>query len=446
MKETYCLMPVLAGDVSGIAGALYELGGMVIIDDPSGCNSTFNTHDELRWFHERSDIYISGLNMRDAIIGNDKKLIDDIIGTADKMTYKPGFIALSNSPVPYLTGRDYEGISRLLEKKLDIPVFYVPSNGCHDYIRGAGMAWTEFLKKFSSLISKKKKNDNLFRLNIAGMMPLDYGNRRSLHSLKELLSKAGFEINSVFSMNENYKYEKTEDRQELFNEILRCGEADLTLVISSSGIMPAEYLKRKFGVPYIAGVPFEVENDPVIRKIEAVKAAVIADRDINDYRTTVNESIIRESDEFEKNKIINLKTNEFDKNIGINSGNVEILDTEIKRSDRKLLIISEPVLGLSLAEYAGRCRETIVIDPTESDFNQTGESVKLLKIRDEETLERFVSENGDFDVISDPEYFCLFSDKVKKISMPALSVSGRIYRNEFIDYFRPGQVRKLLCQ
>lgn len=397
MKETYRAMPVLSGDVSGIAGALYELGGMVVIDDPSGCNSTFNTHDELRWYHERSDIFISGLNIRDAIIGNDKKLLDDIISAADNMTDKPKFIALCNSPVPYLTGRDYEGIARLLERKLDIPVFYVLSNGCHDYIRGAGTAWTEFLKKFSSSISVKKKNDGKFRLNIAGMMPLDYGNKSSLHSLKELLQAAGFEINAVFAMNEDYKYEKTENRQRLFDDLLKCGQADLTLVISSSGIMPAEYLKRRFGLPYIAGVPFESENDPVIRKIKAV-----------------------------------METN--------------VKDREIRKSDRKLLIISEPVLGLSLAEYAKNSSEITVIDPTESDYCPAGRSIKLLKIRDEETLEGFISENRDFDVISDPEYFYLFSDKVKKISMPTLSVSGRIFKNGFIDYFKPGNVRKLLCQ
>ena len=52
MKETYRVLPVWAGDVSGIAGALYEFGGMTVIHDPSGCNSTYNTHDELRWYRE----------------------------------------------------------------------------------------------------------------------------------------------------------------------------------------------------------------------------------------------------------------------------------------------------------------------------------------------------------------------------------------------------------
>ena len=40
MIASYRIIPVYTGDVSGAASALYELGGMVVIHDPSGCNST----------------------------------------------------------------------------------------------------------------------------------------------------------------------------------------------------------------------------------------------------------------------------------------------------------------------------------------------------------------------------------------------------------------------
>ena len=52
--KVYTKLPVYSGDVSGVASALYELGGMVVIHDPSGCNSTYNTHDEIRWFTQPS--------------------------------------------------------------------------------------------------------------------------------------------------------------------------------------------------------------------------------------------------------------------------------------------------------------------------------------------------------------------------------------------------------
>ena len=75
--NVYTSLPVYTGDVSGVCSALYELGGMIVIHDPSGCNSTYNTHDEIRWYDHPSLIFISGLKESDAIMGNDAKFIND---------------------------------------------------------------------------------------------------------------------------------------------------------------------------------------------------------------------------------------------------------------------------------------------------------------------------------------------------------------------------------
>ena len=75
MRRTNRIIPTYTGDVSGACSALYELGGMVVIHDPSGCNSTYNTHDETRWYDQDSLIFITGLTERDAVLGNDDKLV-----------------------------------------------------------------------------------------------------------------------------------------------------------------------------------------------------------------------------------------------------------------------------------------------------------------------------------------------------------------------------------
>ena len=64
-------MSTYTADCSGVASALYELGGMTVIHDASGCNSTYTTHDEPRWFSEPSQIFVSALTEQDAILGND---------------------------------------------------------------------------------------------------------------------------------------------------------------------------------------------------------------------------------------------------------------------------------------------------------------------------------------------------------------------------------------
>ena len=68
MRRTNRIVPTYTGDVSGACSALFELGGMVVIHDPSGCNSTYNTHDETRWYDHDSLIFITGLVERDAIL------------------------------------------------------------------------------------------------------------------------------------------------------------------------------------------------------------------------------------------------------------------------------------------------------------------------------------------------------------------------------------------
>ena len=116
-KQTFWSLPVYTGDVSGVCSALYELGGMVVMHDPSGCNSTYNTHDEIRWMDMESLIFLSGLRDIDAITGNDQKLIDDITKAAAEL--KPKFIAIANSPVPWLIGTDFRSICKKVEEKTE---------------------------------------------------------------------------------------------------------------------------------------------------------------------------------------------------------------------------------------------------------------------------------------------------------------------------------------
>ena len=136
MNTSYRIIPCYTGDVSGVCSALFELGGMVVIHDPSGCNSTYNTHDETRWYDHNSLIFISGLAEIDAVFGNDDKLIDDTVDAA--MSLHPKFITLVNSPIPFLNGTDFEAICRVIESRTGIPTFYIPTNGMHDYVPGAG--------------------------------------------------------------------------------------------------------------------------------------------------------------------------------------------------------------------------------------------------------------------------------------------------------------------
>ena len=109
MKQTARIISTYSADVMGVCSALFELGGMTVMHDASGCNSTYTTHDEPRWYDMDSMVFISGLSEIEAIMGDDEKLIGDICDAASEL--HPEFIAIAGSPISAMTGFDYEDIN-----------------------------------------------------------------------------------------------------------------------------------------------------------------------------------------------------------------------------------------------------------------------------------------------------------------------------------------------
>ena len=244
--QTWWSLPVYTGDVSGVCSALYELGGMVVMHDPSGCNSTYNTHDEVRWTDMESLIFLSGLTQLDAITGNDRKLVDDIVSAAKR--FHPAFIAIANSPIPWLIGTDFDAICRKVREECGIRTFHVETNAMHDYTKGAGSAFEQMAKMlFDSAVKappiRPEADGGRLRVNVIGMTPLDFTVRSDAYRLRELLEKEGFEVVSVWALGDSLA------------QLKASLQADVNLVVSSTGIDAARWLEETFGIPYTAGIP-----------------------------------------------------------------------------------------------------------------------------------------------------------------------------------------------
>lgn len=237
MNRAYRIIPCYTGDVSGVCSALFELGGMVVIHDPSGCNSTYNTHDETRWYDHDSLIFISGLAEIDAVMGNDEKFITDVVDAAQSL--RPKFIALANSPIPFLNGTDFAAISRVIETRTGIPTFYLPTNGMHDYVRGAGEALAEIARRFVRPPQTVRKNT----VNLLGVTPLDFAHSDAPRSLRAACARAGLEVLSCWAMGDDLE------------TLARAGEAERNLVVSATGLAAAKVLSARFGTPYTIGCP-----------------------------------------------------------------------------------------------------------------------------------------------------------------------------------------------
>ena len=254
MNRTNRILPVYAGDVSGACSALFELGGMVVIHDPSGCNSTYNTHDETRWYDHDSLIFISALMERDAILGNDDKLVRDVIDAVREL--HPRFVALANSPIPFITGTDFAALSRLIERATGVPCFYVRTNGMHDYVEGAGNAFVALAQRF---VAARPAREGA--LNILGATPLDLGVAGSDAPLRAFAQAAGFEVVSCWAMGST------------LDELCRAAEAQVNLVVSATGLKLARWLHEQFGTPYVVGMPL---GAPVEEPLRAPWAARLA--------------------------------------------------------------------------------------------------------------------------------------------------------------------------
>ncbi len=238
MKQTAKIISTYTGDTSGICSALYELGGMVVMHDPSGCNSTYSTHDEPRWYDIESLIFISALTEKDAIFGNDEKLISDTVNAAKELS--PRFIAIAGTPIPYMTGFDYDAVALEIEARTGVPCFGFDTNGMRSYIHGASMAFAEYARR----MCKDVKKSNELSVNILGMTPLDFSVCGNSNSVICAFEKHGIKVNSVWSMGSSYK------------NIENSSMASVNVVVSSCGIECAKVLHRRFGTPYVVGAPF----------------------------------------------------------------------------------------------------------------------------------------------------------------------------------------------
>lgn len=260
MRQAYRIIPIYTADVSGVCSALYELGGMVVMHDPSGCNSTYNTHDEIRWYDQDSLIYISGLTEIDAVLGNDEKLLCDIREAAREL--KPRFIALAGSPIPYMSGTDFPALAGILEEELGIPVFAVPTNGMHDYTYGAGIALERIAERLTvpdPLTGTGYTEQTVCpgTVNLLGVTPLDFGPQEHVDLMKKNLEEKGWKIRSTWAMGDSLE------------AISHAGEAEVNLVVSSVGLPAARKLEEKFGTPYVIGTPvgtFAEDTAEALRK------------------------------------------------------------------------------------------------------------------------------------------------------------------------------------
>ena len=273
-----------APDQSGAASVFYELGGILVICDAGGCTGNVCGFDEPRWFGERSAIFSAGLRDMDAILGRDDRLVAKLTDAAEKID--ANFAAVIGTPVPAVIATDYRALQRMCEKKTNLPILTVDTNGMELYDVGEEKAWLTLFKTFAGkdVASQKEASEEddsskKMKIGVLGLTP---------HDVSDLNIEEKFQK----SENENTHYICYGMRAGI-DKVKTAGSADKNLVVAPAALETAKYLEKEFGTPYEVGYPFVDELIPELgyerKKILIIHQQVIANAIRQEIRTRSDE-------------------------------------------------------------------------------------------------------------------------------------------------------------
>lgn len=371
MKQCSTILSTYAADVSGICSALYELGGLVIMDDASGCNSTYNTHDEPRWYSTPSMVYVSALTEMQAVMGHDNILEKEILSSVNEL--HPRFVAIAGTPIPMMMGTDFTGLAKAIENKCNIPVFGFNTNGMTSYSEGISKAFYSIAKRYCPETAKKNnstRSNGKININLLGVTPLDFSVTGNLELMQKFFLNHNCNIISTWAMGNSL--------EQLQNAI----NADVNVVVTSSGLKTAEYFEKEFWIPYVQGIPSgEMAADSLLKSI------------IEAFKTNISQK------PFWKESLSDLNNVSYDIS-----------------EKKKTYVIYEPVFAECIAFSLAKKKffdNIIALNPFEYS-----EEELFSMLKDADT------------VIADPIYRFAVPDKSHFISLPHEAYSGRLYRNE----------------
>ena len=365
MSKLCINLPPFAPDYSGAASALFDLGGIIVIHDASGCTGNYTGFDEPRWFGADSKVFCSGIRYMDAILGLDDSFIEKIKKAAKSLN--PNFIAVLGSPVPMVIGTDFEGIAKELETITGIPAIGIPTTGLNYYGKGICDATIKLMDKFIKDEEFIKEPNSI---NILGTTPLDFYINENDKDFKELFVKNGINVLSTYYMGLT------------IDDMKKSVSASLNVVVSQSGIGPAEYMKERFSIPYVVVTPL-CDGSLAVKK---VKKALL--------------------------------------------GNFEeyVPSTE----NANTIILGEQIISNSIREYLNKeLGYGNIVVGTLFDFSKSQMAEGDIVIKNEFELRKILNSGKYEKVIADPMVKQIIKDKnVKFYGFPHVALSSKVHWNE----------------
>ncbi len=252
MARLSLYLPPAAGDYSGAASVLFGLDCLVVLVDAGCCTRNYTEYDEPRWERRRKTAFSAQLRTLEATLGDESRIIEQTADMARELGVS--CIALLGTPVPAVTGMDLAGIACEVEDVAGVPTLGIETNGFETYERGASKALTALLGRFVCDAAGQQANQNPARspeaphVNILGLGPQDFLGEDDMNACVRWFEDAGAVVDFVTSS------------EYTLADVARAGAADLSVVVAWSGLEAARLLKERFGVPYVVGRPWCVED------------------------------------------------------------------------------------------------------------------------------------------------------------------------------------------
>ena len=172
----------------------------------------------------------------DAILGRDDRLVAKLADAVTKLDAK--FAAIIGTPVPAVIGTDYHALKRMTEKKVDLPILTVDTDGMELYDKGEEKAWMELFRVFAG----EKEDVTPNRIGILGMTPQDISDLRAADRLRERFAAEG-KTAVCYGMGNGLE------------DVKIASGVEKNIVVAPSALEVAKYLQRTYGTPYETGYP-----------------------------------------------------------------------------------------------------------------------------------------------------------------------------------------------
>ena len=381
-----------AGDYSGAAGVLRDMGGMLIFCDAGACMGGFLFGEDPKGEKEEKRIFSASLREKQVVMGFDKKLKKDSVRTYQEAG--GAFVGLIGTPVAAVVGSDLGGLGKEICRELYhqgmtdkiLPSLGVETNGWDYYDAGQEKA---YLAMAEMLIQEEA--ETIADVNVIGATSIDMWDYNQIADCVKLLKKAGAENPVVWGTSG------------CMEAIAGAKGAKLNLAVSVSAIKVVEKLHEKYGTPFLIGYPLGEKE--TVWWVNQVKGILSGDECAPVTDPTVHSIAV----DFRR----------------ISDGKRAFIIGEQLTSNamRRLFETEFDYVHVDVASYFKMDRTLM----KENDF----------WIREEEVLVRFLEEREPYDlVIADPLCFQFLPYEPKrKIAYPHIAVSSLFYLGKSVNIF-----------